>query len=195
MTHFFLCALISQTKPSNNRQYSPNQRQQWEPDFNRKVARNLQRRDTPRAFFAFLACLTHAIGLHNRHRFCGQWVTSRALFSFTDVHFPTHTPHALRHQPSSHLKRSQGAWPDRIRQSRRRGTRRLPRAHPLLSLSVLKRFERRPENVIGGELRRPCLSEASASCGNKGGSLGYRFSRLLQIPLEWTMFFFFKCHS
>ncbi len=132
MTHF-LCALISQTKPSNNRLYSPNQRQQWEPDFNRKVARNLQRRDTPRAFFTFLACLTLAIGLHNRHRFCGQWVTSRALFSFTDVHFPTHTPHTLRHQPSSHLKRSEGAWPDRIRQSRRRGTR---RAHTLcLALS------------------------------------------------------------
>lgn len=59
------------------------------------------------------------------------------------------------------------------------------RAHALpRSLSVLKRFERRPENVIGGELRRPCLSEASSSYGNKGGSLGYRFSRLLQIPLE-----------
>ncbi|KAL1273997.1 hypothetical protein QQF64_026811 [Cirrhinus molitorella] len=70
------------------------------------------------------------------------------------------------------------------------------RAHPLrvlaiqparpvpLSLTVPKRLERRPENVIGGELRRPCLSEASFSCGNKGGSLGYRFSRIVHIPLE-----------
>lgn len=46
------------------------------------------------------------------------------------------------------------------------------RTRSALSLSVLKRFERRPENVIGGELRRPCLSEASASCGNKGGEPG-----------------------
>lgn len=34
--------------------------------------------------------------------------------------------------------------------------------------SSLKRFERRPENVIGGELRTPCLGEASSSRGNKG---------------------------